>query len=190
MRRLLNRRQACLQLAGAALGLPLSATGATATAKATAGAEAAAGSGARWLPWPAGRSTPALELPDVEGAPWSLAQQQGRPLLLNFWASWCEPCRAELPSLGLLAQHFQGQGLQVVAVNFKEAADTVRRVRNTQALPLVWLRDSYGEAARAWGVRSFPTTVLISPRGRAVLTVQGEVDWADAAVQQRLAASW
>ena len=75
-----------------------------------------------------------------------------------------------------------------VAVNFKESADTVRRMRDAQALPLVWLRDSYGEAARAWGVRSFPTSILVGRKGRALLTVHGEVDWADAAVQRRLAA--
>jgi thiol-disulfide isomerase/thioredoxin len=143
--------------------------------------------GARWLPWPASKSAPRLELPDVEGAPWSLAQQMGRPVLLNFWASWCEPCRAELPSLALLEQHFQAHGLRVVAVNFKESADTVRRIRQAHGESLVWLRDSYGEAARAWGVRSFPSSVLVGRKGLALLTVQGEVDWADAGVQQRLA---
>jgi thiol-disulfide isomerase/thioredoxin len=182
MVRPLNRRQACLQLAaGAAAGL-----GVSAGCRADTGG--AAPEGARWLPWPITRRTPPLELPDVDGAPWRLAQQRGRALLLNFWASWCEPCRAELPSLGQLAQHYQDRGLQVVAVNFKESADSVRHVRDAQRWPLVWLRDSYGEAARDWGVRSFPSSVLINAKGRAVLTVQGEVDWADAQVQQRLQA--
>lgn len=181
-----SRRQACLQLAGAALGAPFAAIAGTATKEPTTAGTADAG--ARWLPWPVATRTPRLDLPDVQGAPWSLAQQTGSAVLLNFWASWCEPCRAELPSLGQLAQQFQTRGLQVVAVNFKESADTVRRVRDAQALPLVWLRDSYGEAARAWGVRSFPTSILVSRKGRALLTVHGEVDWADAGVQQRLAA--
>jgi thioredoxin-related protein len=73
-------------------------------------------------------------------------------------------------------------------VNFKESADTVRRFRETHGGTLVWLRDSYGEAARDWGVRSFPTSVLVGSKGRALLVVQGEVDWAGAGVQQRLAA--
>jgi thiol-disulfide isomerase/thioredoxin len=181
---LLKRRQVCTQLAAAllpstlltALPTPLWATAATAAPQ----------PGARWLPWPKNRRTPPLELPDVEGVPWRLAQHQGHAILLNFWASWCEPCRAELPSLGLLAQQWQARGLHVVAVNFKESADSVRRVRDAQSLPLVWLRDTYGEAARDWGVRSFPTSVLVSPKGQALLSVQGEVDWADAGVQQRL----
>jgi thiol-disulfide isomerase/thioredoxin len=186
-----------LQLAGAALlptALTAAASGRAAAASASAQTRVAgadsAGDGARWRPWPVGTSTPRLDLPDAEGTPWSLAQHAGRPVLLNFWASWCEPCRAELPSLGLLARQFQAQGLLVVAVNFKESADSVRRVRDAQGLPLVWLRDSYGEAARAWGVRSFPASVLVGRRGRALLAIQGVVDWADAPVQQRLAALW
>jgi thiol-disulfide isomerase/thioredoxin len=167
-------------MAAAALAVPASAIAVTVATT--------PGDAARWLPWPAGRSTPQLTLPDAEGMPWGLAQQTGRPVLLNFWASWCEPCRAELPSLAGLAQQFSDRGLLVVAVNFKESADTVRRISAAHGPGLNWLRDSYGEAARDWGVRSFPTSVLVDRKGRALLTVQGEVDWADAGVQQRLAA--
>lgn len=177
-----TRRQACQYLAGAVLGGVASLAQAVGSAR----VEATAG-GARWQAWPAGRATPRLELPEVDAAPWSLAQQAGRPVLLNFWASWCEPCRAELPSLVALAQSFSGRGLLVVAVNFRESADSVRRVREAQGAGLRWLRDSYGEAAVQWGVRSFPTSVLVNPQGRAALTVHGVVDWADSAVQQRLA---
>ena len=121
--------------------------------------------------------------------PWRLAQQAGHPVLINFWAGWCEPCLAELPALAALAQREQARGLRVVAVNFKEGTETVRRVAAAHGTAMVWLRDSYGEAARAWGVRSFPASVLVGRNGRAQWSVRGAVDWADASVLQRLAAN-
>ena len=67
--------------------------------------------------WPARKPTPPLELPAIDAAPWRLAAERGHPVLLNFWASWCEPCRAEMPSLERLAQSQRDAGLRVVAVN-------------------------------------------------------------------------
>ena len=152
------------------------------------GANFAYGEGARWLPWPAKRTAPQLVLTDVDGKPWDLAQQTGKPLLLNFWATWCEPCRAEMQSFVALEKQLSDRDLQVVTVNFKESADAVRRFRDTNGLPFVWLRDSYGEAASAWGVHTFPTSVLIDRKGRALLSVVGEVDWAAAAAHKGIAA--
>ena len=102
-----------------------------------------------------------MQLPDLEGQPWALAQERGHPVLLNFWASWCEPCRAEMHAFEALEQQFQARRLKVVAVNFKEGREVVRRFREAQALTLALVRDSYGEAARAWGVHTFPTTFVI-----------------------------
>lgn len=133
--------------------------------------------GAQRLPWPAGQATPSLELPQVDGPIWRLAQAAGHGVLLNFWASWCEPCRAELPSLQRLAQRFEPAGLRVLAVNYKEHERTVLRFLEAQPLELPVLRDADGEAAKAWGVRIFPTTVAVGRDGRAVFSVRGEVDW-------------
>ena len=174
---LVNRRQACMALAAAALVAP-SASAATESVS----------EGARWSQWPLGRATPVLELPDLDDVHWRLTQALGRPVLLNFWASWCEPCRAELPSLERLQGLLAASQLQVVAVNFREGLEVVRRLREVQGLPLVWLRDSYGDAARAWGVRSFPSTFVINAPGQVLLRVEGGLDWASPAVQHRLQA--
>jgi len=160
---------------------------ALALASLTASTDFALGAQARWLPWPARRKTPQVALIDLDGAPWQLAQEAGHPVLLNFWASWCEPCRAEMQSFAVLERQFAATGLKVVAVNFKEAADTVRRFRAWGGPSGAWLRDSYGEAADAFGVRTFPTSVLVDRQGRARLRVVGEVDWADPPVHQKLA---
>jgi thiol-disulfide isomerase/thioredoxin len=170
---LLNRRQASLLAAALVLA---------------ANPQAHAADGARWLPWPDALPTPALRLPDLEGKAWDLAQEQGAPVLVNFWATWCEPCRAEMKSFEALEHRFKAQRLKMVAVNFKEARESVQRFRDANALSLAFVRDSYGEAARAWGVTVFPTTFVINASGRAVLRIEGEVDWVHSGVQKRLQA--
>jgi len=132
---------------------------------------------ARREAWPRSRPTPALELPQWEGGAWRLADARGQVVVLNFWATWCEPCRAELPSLELLAQRHERDRLQVMAVNFRDGEATLRRFLAQQPLTLPILRDVDGAAARAWMVRIFPTTVVIGRDGRAAFFVVGEVDW-------------
>ena len=146
--------------------------------------------GARRAPWPAGRPTPALELPVWEGARWRLADARGQPVLLNFWASWCEPCRAEMPSLEALAVREAGKGLKVVAVNFRETDGAIRRFLDRTPLALPILRDSDGGAAKDWGVRIYPTTIAVDRRGRAAFSVIGELDWAGDTARQWLAPLW
>ncbi len=127
--------------------------------------------------WPAGRPTPALNLTDLDGKAWTLAALKGRPVLLNFWASWCEPCRAEMPSLELLATRHEQAGLVILAVNYQEAPPTIRRFLETLPFSLPILLDRDGDAASAWTPRVFPTTVLIDRSGSARSSVIGELDW-------------
>lgn len=155
-----NRRRALRAIAGATL-LP---------------------AGAAWasfelLPWPPSRAVPPLSLPDLEGRAWSLQALRGRPVALNFWASWCEPCRAEMPSLDLMALKYEREGLAVLTVNFKDGAQTVRRFLEAVPLSLPVLMDRDGSVAKAWGVNVFPTTLLVSRRGAPVGVVRGEVEW-------------
>ncbi len=128
-------------------------------------------------PWPAGRPTPALALTDLEGKAWSLAGLKGRAVVLNFWASWCEPCRAEMPSLERLARRHERAGLVVLSVNYQETAPKIRQFLEQLPLSLPILLDRDGEAAGAWTPRVFPTTVLVDRDGQARASVIGELDW-------------
>jgi len=128
-------------------------------------------------PWPAKTAAPPLALPTLDGPPWSLADAKGRVCVVNFWASWCEPCRTELPSLELLAQRHERDGLVVVAVNFRETDAAVRRFVDRMPTTLPLLRDTDGAVNRAWQVRIYPTTFLIGRDGRPRFSIVGEADW-------------
>lgn len=169
-----SRRRACLKLALACAAL----AGANGAARAAGPTPENEGPVPR--SWPPRQPTPALALPALDGSAVSLAQFAGQPVLLNFWASWCEPCRAEMPALELLEARHAAEGLRVLAVNFRETDAAVRRFVDQTGVTLTLLRDRDGAAAQAFGVRVFPSSVAIGRDGRARFVVVGEVDWSSA----------
>lgn len=148
----------------------------------------AAEPGYEWRPWPRNKAVPPpMELDALDGTRWRAASQRGQVLLVNFWATWCEPCRAELPSLQRLAQRGPAQGLRVVAANYGESPAAVQRYLQAQGLQLDVVLDRDGQLARAWTPRIFPSTVVFDRRGRPAGVLVGEIDW-DAAEAQALLA--
>jgi thiol-disulfide isomerase/thioredoxin len=127
---------------------------------------------------------PAFELADITGRTWRLADLKGRAALLNFWASWCEPCRAEMPTLQQLADLYGADKLLVLAINFKEPAARALQFAKKTGVTLPVLLDIDGKTAVRWGVKVFPTTLMIDNRGRARQRVMGEVDWTSAAAEK------
>jgi thiol-disulfide isomerase/thioredoxin len=136
--------------------------------------------------WPSTKAAPSLALSDLDGKAWSLAALKGRPVLLNFWASWCEPCRAEMPSLELLQTRHEEAGLVILSVNYQEPPPTIRHFLETLPFSLPILLDHDGDAASAWTQRVFPTTVLIDRTGRPRSSVIGELDWMGGAARSML----
>ncbi|MFO1220912.1 MAG: TlpA disulfide reductase family protein [Burkholderiaceae bacterium] len=137
----------------------------------------AARSGYQVREWPPRQATPAFALDDLDRRSWRVADLRGRPVLLNFWATWCEPCRAEMPSLELLAERHRADGLLVLAVNFRESELTVRRFLEKFPISLPIVLDPQGATTKAWTPGVFPNTVLIDRQGRPRRTIVGEVDW-------------
>ncbi len=129
--------------------------------------------------WPSRQPTPPVRLPLLDGSTWSLAEQRGHPVLLNFWASWCEPCRDEMPSLARVAQRERDAGLRVVAVDYRESRDVVGRFLSANPVALAVAFDGDGAAAKALTVHAFPSTVAIGPDGHVRFVVMGECDWTD-----------
>jgi thiol-disulfide isomerase/thioredoxin len=122
--------------------------------------------------------TPALELSDLADAPHTLAEYQGRVVLLNFWATWCVPCRDEMPSLQKLLQRLSGQPFAILAVNYGESRSRIDGFVGSMSLTFPILRDPRHEAVTAWRVRTLPASFLVGPDGRVRYWVVGELDWA------------
>ena len=139
------------------------------------------------LPWPARKPVPALIATDLNGQLWRLSDLRGKAVLINFWASWCEPCRAEMPSLQALAQAHGPDQVIVLTVNFKEPAGTVQRFAQQMSLSLPLMLDPQGAMARQWGIKIFPSTVMITADGRVQGVLRGELDWTSAQATQLLA---
>jgi thiol-disulfide isomerase/thioredoxin len=132
-------------------------------------------------PWPSAKPVPGLDLADLDGKHWTLPTLAGRVVLLNFWATWCEPCRLEMPSLDALAR--QHADLVLLAVNYKESAETIRGFLQRMPYKATILLDADGDAATEWTPRIFPSTVLIGRNGRPSATVLGDLDWTSASAR-------
>lgn len=134
------------------------------------------------LPVSAGASTgqlaPDFSLLDMQGQKVSLSDFKGQVVLLNFWATWCPPCREEMPSMELLHRKFKDQGLVVLAVNVEEnGAEQVKRFLQRTPYTFSILLDDAAEAQNLYRVYQFPETFIIDRNGNVVETVTGAIDW-------------
>ena len=129
-------------------------------------------------PWGGSRAAPPFSLTDLDGKTWDLAALQGRAALLNFWATWCEPCREEMPSLEALARRHRADPMVVLTVNYRETGAVIRSFLERVPLGLPVLLDRDGAVTKAWTARMFPTTVSIDREGRPRHQIVGAVNWA------------
>lgn len=138
-------------------------------------------------PWPGG-ATPPLELFALDGRSHRLADYRGRVVLVNFWATWCAPCRAEMPSIERLRHALDKDPFAVLAVNVGEDAATVRAFADRVSMNFPLLLDPDTQATRAWRARALPMTFIVGPEGRIRYQALGERDWADAEIRSTLRA--
>jgi len=116
-----------------------------------------------------------LSLPDLQGAMQTLPK--GEIILLNFWATWCPPCRKEIPSMVELHKKLSSQGLKIIAVSVDKNRDDLETFVKEHQMPFMVLHDSDSVAARQYGVFRFPETFLIDRQGRVRHRLVGEVEW-------------
>jgi peroxiredoxin len=130
------------------------------------------------LPSAGSRIAPPFELPLAQGGSASLDDYAGEVVLVNFWATWCQPCRAELPALEALQAELAGEGLRILAVSVDAAsAEAVARFAAERGLRLPVLHDPSEAVARRYGAFAYPTSVVVDRAGRIVLTAPGAFAW-------------
>jgi thiol-disulfide isomerase/thioredoxin len=140
------------------------------------------------LPSWSGGPTPPFRLPDLDAKVHTLEAYRGKVVLINFWATWCEPCREEMPSIERLRQSLAGRPFVVLAVNLGEPESRVRGFLNTMPLGFPVLMDRDTATAKAWKARFLPATFIVGPDGRVRYSYFGELDWSREPVRNTIAA--
>ena len=120
--------------------------------------------------------TPALTLSSLEGAPVDLQQYRGKVAMVQFWATYCTPCRVEMPSMNRL-QARMGENLEILAVNMGESAEDVQQFVDEVKPEFKILLDEAGEALAAWKVFAAPATFIVDPQGKVRYTLFGATEW-------------
>jgi len=107
----------------------------------------------------------------------SLSDLKGKVVFLNFWATWCGPCRDEMPSLEAIYNRFKDEGLEILAVNCQENQENVLAFMANNGLTFPALLDEDGRVSGDYGIQAIPTSFLINREGRIILRLVGSINW-------------
>lgn len=127
-------------------------------------------------------------LEDMDGKKRRLSDSRGKVVLVNFWATWCPPCRREMPSIERLSHAFKGKNFEILAVNVAEDLDTVFSFTGTldpvPTFPIVFDTDS--SVLKAWPVMGLPTSFILDKQGRIVYRAVGGREFDDPAILSQI----
>jgi thiol-disulfide isomerase/thioredoxin len=118
-----------------------------------------------------------FELSTLQGDRRSLDDYRGNWIVLNFWATWCPPCRMEMPSLDQLQEAFRGKPLTVLTVNVQQKASTIRQFKRNYGFDLPILLDETGTVTTNYEARGLPETWIISPSNQPIAKLDGPLEW-------------
>jgi peroxiredoxin len=134
----------------------------------------------------AGSPQSSFALPSLDGPAIELARLRGRIVLIHFFATWCEPCRAEMASLRDLQARLDGRPFAIVPISVAEADGAVRRFFANESLPFAILLDRDRSVARAWNIHTLPSSVVLDRTLKPRFMAEGDVDWARPDVMKTL----
>ena len=124
-----------------------------------------------------GEDAPPLILKDIDEQQWNLDDARGHWVFLHFWASWCGPCRKEMPTIQAIFPEFESSRLEIVLVNTAESEDTVFNFIGIVAPDLNPLMDIDGLVTERWQPRGLPATFFVDPKGKLQYLALGGRPW-------------
>ncbi len=134
-----------------------------------------------------GNPAPDFTLTNIAGEPVSLSQYRGQVVILNFWATWCPPCREEMPSMETLYRKYKDQGLVILAVSVDENGESaVKKFLQQTPYTFPILLDSENVSQHIYGVFRFPESFIIDRNGVIVEKIIGGRDWTSAGASKML----
>ena len=130
---------------------------------------------------PVGGKVPAPDfaLQDTTGKLHRLSDYRGKPVIVNFWTTWCPPCREELPSMNRAWLQLEQEGIAMLAINMGEDEDTIFVFSADYPTDFPILMDQAGEVIEQWPVKGLPTTYVIAPDGTIAYRAIGSRAWDD-----------
>ncbi len=120
-----------------------------------------------------GNKAPEFSVSDLNGKTVHLREYIGQPILINFWATWCGPCRREMPYLQQIVEEYADKNLTVLAVNIQESPGKVKEFLSTNQLSIPVFLDKTGQVAKNYGILSIPTTLFLDSDGVIIQKIVG-----------------
>lgn len=133
-------------------------------------------------------TAPDFTLTSESGKTYHLADFRGQVVLINFWATWCPPCRREMPSMDRMWKKIKGKGVQVFAINVGENADTIFEFLGSYPVNFPLLMDLDGSVIKRYPVTGLPTTYIVNPQGQVTHRAVGSREWDDPQLYEQLLA--
>ena len=126
-----------------------------------------------------GRDAPLLKLKNLDGDVWNIDSARGHWVFVHFWASWCGPCRKEMPTIQAIIPKFENTNLKIVLINTAESYDTAFGFIGSIAPELDTLLDTDGQTTERWQPRGLPSTYFVDPKGKLRYLALGGRAWND-----------
>jgi thiol-disulfide isomerase/thioredoxin len=133
-----------------------------------------------------GGPTPPLALRDLDGKEHTLADYKGKVVVLNFWATWCDPCREEMPAMQRLQDKLSGKPFVILAVDYGEGPPRISEFLKKVPVRFTVLLDRDTAAATAWKVKVLPTTLVLDPDHKVRFVAVGDIGWDTAPVESEI----